>query len=1346
MSIKDLDLILKKDPIITTFPLSQLQTQPQMVEQLYLTHAKTHLSLGDTERHVDTIFKWVSGQNKGAFIGAVEGNYGEGKTSFLVHVWAKSQERRIFTVPPFEWISLADGLTAVGAWLAYILSREHPVQAKKAERLYQEYREKSLEDVARETAKQTGGDFETVLAALKNREAQGARLTEVTAEQFIEFCARASQLVREVGYQGLLVVLDEPEVAAKKTSKETVSHLLFDLANLLREKQGEYGVLVSMPTNFLADAARRYPALISRLQSRNCFPQLREVYGPNFATDLWQRYVAEFHLGEEGTRIVSPLALQAIGQVGSSERSDLAYGPRTVVSAFSRMVYHFRETGKTYEPANFVLDCLRDEIMVQPDFRTKVGNLLRSPEVTPDCRDAMILMAAFPNGMRLEIAEELGMGKLLRDLARRGTLVYKTAATYGLNGLRREGSIQVDPLRDAILEFESEFAPNRTTFRKAAAAFKDHVMPLVFEPRKGQQLVGWDVLSPWKEQKGGTWVGALVGAFLQTQKHYPRRAVLVIINPVGESLDSIDVPELPVGSGPQEYDVAFHFQFRWNTEQEIPLNRIKVEAGDPAQHTRGYVGITLDLLQSASTLPALEDLVETESMTAMWLLNLIHHMGQETLPTEFDAQWQAMRKTVLRDLVPLFFGEGLGAQAAEQVGQSLSGSGLSLMGSVFQKILAARFPHYLTLISSPHWQERVGSYVRALTSTDIPLSCRRGREKWKAEGNAAPKAFGTSRMNLLDAFQGMENLVAISTIGGRNAPLEVEFRIHPLEQAIADQICLDRLGPEKKLKIDGKECWWMWVTDLMPMIQTSGYTVEELGKIVEIGDARGTFSVKLHERERIVYCKPIDPDQMRRQLQEKLDDLRNEIAEFIRLPEFHTRLDVEEIARQIAGVQDESEYERIATRLNKEFEQLHQRLPGFFDLLQQELQITRSDVQRAAGQLAGSREVASLSTIPAGKSPWVATLSRHIVGNLKPTVEELRTAGTALIKELDGYQSRYKYQGQLFPVENIAPLVEGNAKAADAKVRVKGFIDGTRSVMTNLRDYEEWLSLLRRSDQVYEALLQLQARELDRVATAGLFAEYDKFSQEIADHLEVRNVLGLGAHGQFAATLDEIEKKRQAYLGQIKAEFDRRKDAVNRFLEELKLDRRVTTTFNPTASDACYQEMFGKGATHVREAAIARPLVEIEAQERELLYARDILTVVEQEQAMPLLTRLGQARASLTALDAQVTPSWLQVVTEEGATEERAGIVQTVDEALDAVRTARIMVRESTRSTAPAKGRAKAMYDLIAGSESMDLKEIVLRMMPGSESAAHVLDESLGSLVELFRSNCIQIRVERRRD
>ena len=216
MSVDDLDLILKKDPIINTFPVSELEAKPERVEQDYLTHAKTHLSLGDTEKHADTIFKWVSGQNKGTFIGAFEGNYGEGKTSFLVHVWAKSTERKIFTVPPFRWASLADALEAAAAWLRYILRSADPLLGKKAERLHEEFRRKSLEETAGETAAQTGGDYETILATLRYQVEQGIRVTEVTPERFLNYCARATEIVQESGYLGFLVLLESQRLRQRR--------------------------------------------------------------------------------------------------------------------------------------------------------------------------------------------------------------------------------------------------------------------------------------------------------------------------------------------------------------------------------------------------------------------------------------------------------------------------------------------------------------------------------------------------------------------------------------------------------------------------------------------------------------------------------------------------------------------------------------------------------------------------------------------------------------------------------------------------------------------------------------------------------------------------------------------------------------------------------------------------------------------------------------------------------------------------------------------------------------------------------------------------------------------------
>ncbi len=58
MTINELDLILKKDPIISTWPARSLSEKPERVEQDYLVHAKTHLPLGDTTKYVDMAFKW----------------------------------------------------------------------------------------------------------------------------------------------------------------------------------------------------------------------------------------------------------------------------------------------------------------------------------------------------------------------------------------------------------------------------------------------------------------------------------------------------------------------------------------------------------------------------------------------------------------------------------------------------------------------------------------------------------------------------------------------------------------------------------------------------------------------------------------------------------------------------------------------------------------------------------------------------------------------------------------------------------------------------------------------------------------------------------------------------------------------------------------------------------------------------------------------------------------------------------------------------------------------------------------------------------------------------------------
>jgi hypothetical protein len=55
------------------------------------------------------------------------------------------------------------------------------------------------------------------------------------------------------------------------------------------------------------------------------------------------------------------------------------------------------------------------------------------------------------------------------------------------------------------------------------------------------------------------------------------------------------------------------------------------------------------------------------------------------------------------------------------------------------------------------------------------------------------------------------------------------------------------------------------------------------------------------------------------------------------------------------------------------------------------------------------------------------------------------------------------------------------------------------------------------------------------------------------------------------------------------------------------------------------------------------------------------------------------------------------------------------------------------------------MYEAIPEHQAVDLKDLVLQMMAQLDDPSQALEVSLDGLAELFRRNCIQINVGRRR-
>lgn len=81
------------DPVIGTFTARELVGSPDFVNQVYLEHAETHMSLGDTSNYVATLLRWAR-TNKGTAIGAIAGEYGYGRRA-RPSTYGSSASRRV---------------------------------------------------------------------------------------------------------------------------------------------------------------------------------------------------------------------------------------------------------------------------------------------------------------------------------------------------------------------------------------------------------------------------------------------------------------------------------------------------------------------------------------------------------------------------------------------------------------------------------------------------------------------------------------------------------------------------------------------------------------------------------------------------------------------------------------------------------------------------------------------------------------------------------------------------------------------------------------------------------------------------------------------------------------------------------------------------------------------------------------------------------------------------------------------------------------------------------------------------------------------------------------------------
>lgn len=1341
--LEELDVILNKDAIVTTYPVQWLVSTPDQVEYHYRTHARTHIPLGDTTKYVDTIFKWVGGGNKGAFIGAVVGDYGHGKTSFQVHVWDRSQERKVFSVPPFRWEKISDIVDGVDAWIQYVVAKTHAEVANKAKNVYENFKEKSLREQAQQIARDTKQKADDVYLTLRAMDQSGDNrdVQQVTPERLLDYCEQVTKLLKKAGYSGLLVLLDEPEVTAKALGTAKVSQILFEIADGLRLREGDYGVFISMPENFLAQAQSSFASLPARLQSRNCLPRLRDIYGADFAQVLWDRYVQEFDLGVHGARVVSSETLQAIGQVASSDRSDLSYGPRTVVSAFRRMVYCYKHKNTTYSPNEFVKDCLDGEIYTS-NYPSRIRQILASPDAEGIDQTTLTTLAAFPNGMTLQTGKSLGIDEDLLALSRRPGLVYKRGDLYGLIRLLKEADVIVrDELRDVIVNIADEFAPGPASLASAIDGFISHLVPSAFEPRQGQQLLGWEIPNRWRETQDKTRYAELVGAFRQTMRDYPRRTVTVAVGPLEADRHKTYSEILPPDSNS---DMLIHFRIRWNKEDPMPEKRIEIDPGEPGSQP-GIVELVLNFADTPLTNEFLEEIIGGDLLTPLGALYLINEKDKRTLQRDYETQWQVRQEQLLRQLLDRFLGDqAVRTQAVEQIGQTMSGDALALLGGICRAILLKRYPDYSTLITQPQWEKKVNEYIGALKNADIPMSCKRGHEPWVAPGAQVAKIFNTSLMNLTGGgfFAGLENLISIRSQGGRHGDVEVEFKLHPLEKAIVERITLD--NPLPKRKFDGIECWCVPFENAKSMILYSGYLLEELQQIVEIGKSRGSFELGEYRGERELYCKPLDLNQMKNQLKEKLVDLEREAIEFKKLPGFGSSFDYEAIRSDINKIEDEAHFDALQSKMNREFEKMHGRLPAYFEQLSNAISTLQSSANDVKRGLTESREVGTIKSSQKASSKWCADLNTYVLGSLKDLVKQVETECSSILSDLNKASTEYNASKPGRPLEKAELLLQGWNRESELKQRLASTQAKASTTLASLRDYDKWIQLLSKSDEVHASLIELKKEHAHEAKASELISQIEAIWQSISVHLKNRSVTGLGSYKQFYEQLEKLNEERRKYILGLRSAFEEAKKSINELLQELDIgqDYRCKEAFNSDDIQGCYARLRQEAAGLVSDA-ISIEKGQIDSQRQELLYTRDILSRLSKDETEPLVVQLDKCAKSIATILAKVSADWVTHLM-ESPPEERSLIKDALQRSRKVIRSARTAVQKAeSEAEEELSPEAEKMLRIIPATATENLKQLILDMMKTGRSSSEVLDASLNCLAELFRKGRVRITVER---
>ena len=1180
MALEGLSVILEKQPVVPTPMVDQLLSSPDSVDAAFLKHVRSYVpfsrtsgageaddavSVADFEKRlIDRI------KANAAPKGYIMADFGYGETSTALYLWDRCRAARLLAIPPFQLSRLDDLIRATYAWSRYEFRRAAPALVPDLESIYQEYAERGIESDAK-------GD-ENTAATLRSLQAAGRYHLNFVATDYITFFERIVELGARAGFAGLVILPDEFQQYLDPAKRGTTDAIapLFNIIEALNTRRGALpvGIVFSLLRKDFGLINDQRGDFIQRLKADRLGLDLGTLYDKGFAARLWHGLAAEFAFADVTDRIVTPAALNALGQIAA--RDDLANGPRTIIAAFTWLTRRFleRDGDGPLRPDELMDAFLAGAIVFDgaSKLQTVLQTHLDNPLVAsrPDFRQSAKVLASFPtDGATEPILREFGVWEATQELDRlaRGDISLMVGGGlddrgdrvpygYTLRGLEPQSALAQDWLTQTLREFSRNFVEaSERTIERIEAGFIRLLTDVVFRSSHWKLIERTDR----RRTDGANQSVLFEGSFPATAKRFPERRVLVRILRDGEQPEQSTL----------EADVTLNVRLALRLASDDQMRRALPGTVDADVDGQALLTLNLFHRDNEDYYPdlqaALQPVVMPNRVTPLVMLALFEYLEEkrrgQLIPKDDDREIeQVYQRALLEHTADELFNAELGT--------SRNARGPRIIEELFREMIEARYPAYCTLMGQQNWLSALRDYQTALER----LSNRHERQGvvsvavTKEELAKLLNRSNTAIDSFIDAFP---ELIDASPRFKVREQSKVRFRLHPFESDILDLL---KTGETVFVEITGRKLQaHIARIDLIQRLGTDlGYKQREISAVLDLMVKRELIEV-LPQHGFVREC-PI--------VKLTIEDLRVKIATVTQrterlldaFPDDSTLLNRIGILNQMRSGLHDAKPNDESTLLK------HDRVLKHFDQEMDGLREAKSKTLRETAKGATADDIGDLRK--------THRLSESIDGELfGPQLDAIRKR---MLEDADALQKR-REEHKSRTIEFLNQL-NAQSKTDEDVIRGKSSVETLREDARQIngeakRLDEDGRNLAIARRTLFQAI-QFRAN-LGNDDGSDVAALFKALMARIQADLSSRKLEALRSADNWAASFDELQARVATRLNAKRESFDAHKADVLKLLRQyLGLPEAadpLRTVFNP-ADPA--------GSRHALDEEVARTIVD----------------------------------------------------------------------------------------------------------------------------------------------------------